>query len=147
MLLDDQLCFALYAAARSVQKLYRPLLDEHGLTYPQYLVLLVLWEEDGLAVSAIGLRLALDSATLTPLLKRMESTGLVGRRRSGEDERRVEITLTEKGHALRTVVQDATNAVTCAAAAAISDPAQLVGDLNELRRELPDALEPELPST
>jgi DNA-binding MarR family transcriptional regulator len=99
--LDDQLCFPLYAAARAVQQLYRPLLAELGLTYPQYLVMLVLWEEDGLPVSAIGKRLRLDSGTLTPLLKRMAAAGLVVRARSQEDERVVRVSLTEDGRALR----------------------------------------------
>ena len=82
---DDQLCFALYSASLAMEKLYRTLLDELGLTYPQYLTMLVLWECDGLAVSEIGTRLYLDSATLTPLLKRLEAAGLVRRTRCAED--------------------------------------------------------------
>jgi len=89
MLLDDQLCFALYSATHAIQRLYRPLLDELDLTYPQYLGMLVLWEDDGLSVSEIGERLFLNSATLTPLLKRMESAQLVERVRSATDERLV----------------------------------------------------------
>ena len=98
---DDQLCFALYSASLAMEKLYRTLLDELGLTYPQYLTMLVLWECDGLAVSEIGTRLYLDSATLTPLLKRLEAAGLVRRTRSAEDERSVLVTLTPSGCALR----------------------------------------------
>jgi DNA-binding MarR family transcriptional regulator len=98
--LDDQLCFPLYAAARMMVNAYRPLLAELGLTYPQYLALLVLWETDGLSVSAIGERLYLDSGTLTPLLKRLESQGIITRRRSREDDRVVGNWLTESGRAL-----------------------------------------------
>lgn len=98
--LDEQLCFALYSASRAVTAAYRPLLDELELTYPQYLVLLVLWEEEPCTVSHLGDRLHLDSGTLSPLLKRLESAGLVRRRRSATDERRVDITLTPEGRAL-----------------------------------------------
>jgi MarR family transcriptional regulator, organic hydroperoxide resistance regulator len=101
LLLDQQLCFALYAASRSVTGLYRPLLEPLGLTYPQYLVMLVLWEQDGLTVRELGQRLQLDSGTLTPLLKRMQTAGLVNRQRRVEDEREVDIRLTEAGLALR----------------------------------------------
>ena len=101
LLLDQQLCFALYAASRSVTGLYRPLLEPLGLTYPQYLVMLVLWERDGLTVSELGQRLQLDSGTLTPLLKRLQTAGLVARQRRKEDERVVDIRLTDAGLALR----------------------------------------------
>ena len=100
MLLDEQLCFALYAASRRMTATYRPLLEALDLTYPQYLVMLVLWERDGLTVRELGERLQLDSGTLTPLLKRLEQAGLLGRRRRQSDEREVEITLTEAGHNL-----------------------------------------------
>jgi len=99
--LDDQLCFALYAASRAVTGVYQPQLEALGLTYPQYLVLLVLWERDGARVSGIGERLHLDSATLTPLLKRLETRGLVERRRSQVDERVVEIFLTARAKRLK----------------------------------------------
>ncbi len=98
--LEDQLCFALYSASRAVTSAYRPLLDELNLTYPQYLVLLVLWEEEPCTVGHLGERLHLDSGTLSPLLKRLESAGLVCRQRSATDERRVGITLTPQGRAL-----------------------------------------------
>lgn len=105
--LDQQLCFPLYAATRAVTKQYATLLDGTGLTYPQYLVLLVLWEgEEPMTVSALGARLRLDSGTLTPLLKRLESAGIVERRRDAEDERRVLIALTDAGWALRERVAD-----------------------------------------
>jgi DNA-binding MarR family transcriptional regulator len=99
--LDHQLCFALYSASLAMTKLYKPLLDEIGLTYPQYLAMLALWEEDGLAVSDLGQRLHLDSGTLTPLLKRLESAELLTRLRDVEDERRVLIRLTAAGRKLK----------------------------------------------
>ena len=99
--LENQLCFSLYTAAHAIKKAYRPLLEALGLTYPQYLVLLVLWKTDGLKVSDIGRRLSLDSGTLTPILKRLEAAGLVKRTRRRHDEREVEIGLTPEGRALR----------------------------------------------
>ena len=99
--LDNQVCFALYSTSLAMTKLYKPLLDAIGLTYPQYLVMLVLWEQDGPTVSELGERLFLDSGTLTPLLKRLETSGLVERQRDPQDERRVRIRLTPQGRALR----------------------------------------------
>lgn len=101
LLLKDQLCFSLYAASRSVTALYRPLLDELGLTYPQYLVLLVLWERGESPVKDLGAALQLDYGTLSPLLKRLEANGLVRRTRRADDERSVAVALTEEGQALR----------------------------------------------
>jgi len=99
--LDRQLCFALYGAANRVTRLYRPLLDALGLTYPQYLAMLVLWEASPRTVGALGDALDLDSSTLTPLLKRLEAGGLIARARDPRDERRVIVTLTDTGLALR----------------------------------------------
>ncbi|MBC7621052.1 MAG: MarR family transcriptional regulator [Candidatus Saccharibacteria bacterium] len=99
--LDNQLCFAVYSASLAMTKLYTPLLSALQLTYPQYLVLLVLWEQDGLSVTALGERLHLNSGTLTPLLKRMEASSLLLRKRSQEDERRVMVSLTPKGKQLK----------------------------------------------
>ncbi|HEY2510589.1 MAG TPA: MarR family transcriptional regulator [Polyangiaceae bacterium] len=99
--LDEQLCFPIYLAARLVVNAYRPLLDDLELTYPQYLVLLVLWETDGLSVGALGERLYLDTGTLTPLLKRMEKQGLIARRRNGDDDRVVENWLTPPAKSLK----------------------------------------------
>ena len=101
MLLDRQVCFPLYAATNLLNRLYTPVLAELGLTYPQYLVMLVLWEHEIQTVGALGARLYLDSGTLSPLLKRMEAAGLVERRRDPADERRVLIAITEQGRALR----------------------------------------------
>src|SRR5438309_10725674 len=94
VVLDDQLCFALYAASRAVTARYRPMLEELGLTYPQYLVMMLLWEEDNQTVGQLGSRLALDSGTLSPLLKRLTAAGLVTRQRRLDDERSVSIALT-----------------------------------------------------
>ncbi|MBM0276504.1 MarR family winged helix-turn-helix transcriptional regulator [Micromonospora tarensis] len=107
LVLRRQVCFALYTASRALTDVYRPILDEFGLTYPQYLVLLVLWErpDDAPTVSELGTELRLDSGTLSPLLKRLEGAELVVRRRSARDERRVEVGLTERGRALRQRVE------------------------------------------
>lgn len=99
--LDQQLCFALYSTSLAMTKLYKPLLAPLGLTYPQYLALLVLWERDGCSVGELGERLFLDSGTLTPLLKRMEAAGWLTRERAADDERRVVVHLTTEGRALR----------------------------------------------
>lgn len=99
--LDNQLCFAMYSASLAMTRLYKPLLEKLGLTYPQYLVLLVLWERDGLTVSELGERLSLDSGTLTPLLKRLQQLQWVQRQRSTRDEREVHLSLTPAGQALR----------------------------------------------
>jgi len=99
--LKNQLCFKFYALSRHITSLYRPLLDDLGLTYPQYLVLLVLWEKNRISVKDLGQHLMLDSGTLTPLLKRMEQKGLVNRQRSAVDERVVEVTLKEGGQQMK----------------------------------------------
>ncbi|WP_182086479.1 MarR family transcriptional regulator [Aureimonas sp. ME7] len=101
--LDEQLCFAVYSATHAFNRYYKPRLDRMGITYPQYLVMMVLWEEEPQTVGSIGDRLLLDSSTLTPLLKRLEAAGLVSRNRSARDERVVEVTLTEAGRAMREV--------------------------------------------
>src|SRR5204862_5408031 len=101
LLLANQLCFAVYSTAHAFNRFYKPMLDRLGLTYPQYLVMLSLWERDGVPVKDIGERLFLDSGTLTPLLKRLEAAGLVKRTRSTEDERQVLIALTPQGQALK----------------------------------------------
>ena len=99
--LDDRLCFSLYGAAMAVNRAYKPLLDELGITYPQYLVLAALWEKDGLAIGEIAERLALEPSTITPLAKRMEVSGLLTRRRNPENERQVVVSLTKAGGAMR----------------------------------------------
>ncbi|RYF69535.1 MAG: MarR family transcriptional regulator [Comamonadaceae bacterium] len=99
--LDHQLCFAMYSASLAMTRLYKPLLDDLRITYPQYLVMLALWERDDLMVSELGAQLSLDSGTLTPLLKRLEASGLVSRLRDAADERRVRISLTGAGRNLK----------------------------------------------
>ena len=99
--LDERICFPLYVLSKEITGLYRPILEELDLTYPQYLVMMVLWEEDGLAVSHIGEKLFLDSGTLTPVLKRLENKGFINRIRNKEDERVVQLFLTENGKNLR----------------------------------------------
>ena len=111
--LDNQLCFVLYACSRGLTRTYRPLLAELEITYPQYLVMLVLWEQDGLSVKALGERLFLDSGTLTPLLKRIATAGLITRKRSATDERRVNIFLTAKGKALKERAQAVPETLLC----------------------------------
>ena len=112
--LGNQLCFAIYAADHAFTAAYKPLLDPLGLTYPQYLVLLVLWEEEGLSVKEIGQRLHLDSGTLTPVLKRLEKAGFVRRRRDDQDERQVRIELTDKGRDTRTRALEVPRDMICA---------------------------------
>ena len=99
--LDDQLCFAVYSAGIAINRAYRPLLDDLGITYPQYLVLHALWETDGRTIGAIAERLALESSTVTPLVKRLEAAGFVRRARNPADERQVQVQLTKRGTAMR----------------------------------------------
>jgi DNA-binding MarR family transcriptional regulator len=134
--LDHQLCFALYASSLAMTKLYKPLLDPLGLTYPQYLVMLVLWETDGLAVSRIGERLQLDSGTLTPLLKRLEASGLVQRLRDSADERRVLLQLTREGRALKRRALAVPAAVACASGCPLDELQSLTARLKTLRDQL-----------
>jgi MarR family transcriptional regulator, organic hydroperoxide resistance regulator len=133
--LDQQLCFALYSASRAVTRAYAPLLAPLGLTYPQYIVLLVLWERDGLPVNQLGRRLALDSGTLTPLLKRLEQQRLVERRRAATDERVVRIHLTPAGRALRTRARRVPTEMACRAGYDLASDRSL-RDLARLRHEL-----------
>lgn len=137
--LDRQLCFALYASSLAMTKLYKPLLEPLALTYPQYLVMLVLWEQDGISVSTLGQRLFLDSGTLTPLLKRMELGGLVKRQRAADDERRVDILLTPAGRSLQTQAMDIPPRLACAAACSLEELSSLTRRLHELRQQLADA--------
>ncbi len=134
--LDRQLCFALYSANLAMNKHYRPLLKELGLTYSQYLVMLVLWERDALTVSEIGERLFLDSATLTPLLKRLQAAGLVTRTRAREDERQVIVALTAAGRALRRRAERIPEQVMCAVGCALDELAALKRQLETLRLNL-----------
>jgi DNA-binding MarR family transcriptional regulator len=136
LMLDNQLCFALYSTSLAMTKLYKPLLDTLGLTYPQYLVMLVLWERDGLTVSALGERLYLDSGTLTPLLKRIEAAGWLVRQRSQEDERRVEVRLTEAGRTLKAQAASIPGCVVEATGCPIADLMALTQQVQALRGHL-----------
>jgi DNA-binding MarR family transcriptional regulator len=137
--LDQQLCFALYAASLAMTKLYKPLLEPLGLTYPQYLVMLVLWQGDGVTVSHLGERLALDSGTLTPLLKRLETSGLLQRLRDSADERRVLLQLTAAGRALKTRARSVPQAVACASGCQLDELQQLTTRLQTLRSQITDS--------
>ncbi|AKU51508.1 MarR family winged helix-turn-helix transcriptional regulator [Xanthomonas arboricola pv. juglandis] len=134
--LDNQLCFALYSANLAMHKLYRGLLKTLDLTYPQYLVLLVLWETDGRSVSEIGERLYLDSATLTPLLKRLQAARLVTRTRAASDERQVIIALTDTGRALRAKAGAVPEQVLCASACSLDELRRFKQQLETLRSNL-----------
>ncbi|WP_210543999.1 MarR family winged helix-turn-helix transcriptional regulator [Rhodoferax sp. PAMC 29310] len=134
--LDNQLCFALYSTSLAMTKVYKPLLDGLGLTYPQYLVMLLLWEQDDVTVSALGERLYLDSGTLTPLLKRMQTSGLLTRTRSTQDERRVMISLTEAGRQLKAKAAQVPGCVVSATRCPVSELMSLTHQVQALRRQL-----------
>jgi DNA-binding MarR family transcriptional regulator len=134
--LDEQLCYAIYSAGMAIQRVYKPLLDQLGLTYPQYLVLNVLWREEEQTVGGIAEKLALESSTLTPLLKRLEAAGLVRRTRNPDNERQVVIALTDQGRALRSKAGCLGQALLTASG---QSPAKL-GRLNRDVRELRNAI-------
>ena len=131
--LDNQLCFAVYSASLAMTRLYKPLLEKLSLTYPQYLVMLALWETDGPTVSELGERLSLDSGTLTPLLKRLETNGLVARLRDVADERRVHITLTAAGRKLKARAASVPGCLLSASQCSISELVGLTKQLQTLR--------------
>ncbi|WPZ35447.1 MarR family winged helix-turn-helix transcriptional regulator [Thalassobaculum sp. OXR-137] len=139
--LDDQLCFALYSAGLALTKVYRPILEALGLTYPQYLAMMALWERDDIPVNALGAQLRLDSGTLTPLLKRLEARGLIARRRDAEDERRVRVVLTEAGRALGARAADIPLAIGKAAGLSREDAVEERKRLTALRDRLEAFLE------
>jgi MarR family transcriptional regulator, organic hydroperoxide resistance regulator len=134
--IDLQLCFALYSASLSMTKVYKPLLTKLKLTYPQYLVLLVLWEKDGITVNRIGEKLFSDSGTLTPLLKRLEKLGLIQRQRAIDDERKVMITLTEQGRLLQAQAVDVHTQVACSTGCTLIELQALNSQLILLRTNL-----------
>lgn len=136
LLLDNQLCFALYSASLAMTKLYKPLLDPLGLTYPQYLAMLVLWERDGLMVSELGERLHLDSGTLTPLLKRLEAAALIARVRAVDDERRVHVTLTAAGRKLKARAADVPGCMLSATGCSLPELRALTQQVKALRARL-----------
>lgn len=137
--LDLQFCFALYSASHAMTKRYKPMLDALGLTYPQYLVMLVLWEQDAILVKDIGARLFLDSGTLTPLLKRLEANGLVSRNRDRQDERQVRIVLTAAGWALCQRASSVPEQVLCASGETLESLFHMRDNLTRLRDHLTKA--------
>jgi DNA-binding MarR family transcriptional regulator len=136
LLLDNQLCFALYSTSLMMTKVYKPLLQALNLTYPQYLAMLVLWERDGLTVGEVSTRLLTDPGSLTPLLKRLETEGLISRTRSKEDERVVLLTLTEQGKALHTKAQSIPQCILAASGISVQQLQALQKDLLGLRGNL-----------
>ncbi len=139
--LDQQLCFAAYSVSQAFNRVYKPGLDQIGLTYPQYLVLMVLWEHDDQVMKHIGERLHLDSGTLTPLLKRLEAAGIVRRQRDPQDERQVRIILTPRGHSLKEQAAKARHNVVCASGRSAQDIQMLRDELIRLRDSLNSFLE------
>ena len=138
--LGNQLCFAVYSTAHAFNHFYKPLLERLGLTYPQYLVMLVLWEEDGIAVKQIGERLYLDSGTLTPLLKRMEAAGLIRRTRSSRDERQVIVALTAQGEALKEKARGLPPSILAASQCSVAELVALKKEVETLRDRLTAAV-------
>ena len=136
LLIDNQLCFALYSASLAMSKVYKPHLAALGLTYPQYVVMLALWERDGLTVSEIGERLFLDSGTLTPLLKRLEAASLITRTRDSADERRVLIELTPEGRKLKARASKIPGCILEATQCSLSEVTSLTRQIKALRTQL-----------
>ncbi len=134
--LEKQLCFAVYATAHAFTRAYKPILDKVGLTYPQYLVMLVLWEKAELPVKTIGEQLDLDSGTLSPLLKRLEQTGLIKRTRDSRDERQVIVSLTPKGRSMQSEANSIMTAIGQAAGCTLEEMAEIRGALQKLRANL-----------
>lgn len=143
LVLDKQLCFALYGASLAFTRTYKPLLEPLGLTYPQYLAMMVLWEEDHLAVKALGQKLGLDSGTLSPLLKRLEQADYVKRQRDAKDERQVTVSLTQKGRDLQDQAVDVMAQVGHAIGCSLEEVAALRGQLQALRGRLNAAAQEE----
>jgi DNA-binding MarR family transcriptional regulator len=138
--LDNQICFAVYSTAHAFNRVYKPLLDRLGLTYPQYLVMLVLWERDDVPLKDIGERLFLDSGTLTPLLKRLEAAELIKRTRSTTDERQVLIALTPKGQSLKEKARAVPEGILASSACSLGELSRIRNEIVGLRDRLNAAL-------
>ncbi|GLU41767.1 MarR family transcriptional regulator [Pseudomonas sp. NBRC 100443] len=134
--LDNQLCFALYSTSLQMTKVYKPLLQQLGLTYPQYIAMLVLWEQDGITVGEISARMLTDPGSLTPLLKRLEGEGLITRKRSASDERVVELRLTDKGRELRQQAESIPACILAASGLSLEELGRLKNELVDLRGSL-----------
>lgn len=143
--IDQMLCFSLYSASRAMTRVYQPLLEPLGLTYPQYAVLLTLWDEDAQPVGQIGSRLSLESNTLTPLLKRMEAAGLIHRSRSKEDERQVIISLSGKGRLLQSQTSHIDGCIISATGLSLDQAIRLTSEINTLSARLAAAERPGKP--
>lgn len=139
--LDEKLCFSLYGASMAVGRTYKPILDQLGLTYPQYLVLSVLWEKDGMAVGAIADRLDLEPSTVTPLVKRLEAAGFVTRRRNPADERQVTVSLTDRGRAMRAESTCLADALVAGSGLTLERLAALNREVRALREALAEKVE------
>nr|WP_321986902.1 MarR family transcriptional regulator [uncultured Lichenicoccus sp.] len=137
--LDQMFCFAVYSAGHAMNRVYKPLLDALGLTYPQYLVMLVLWEQDDRTVGQVGERLFLDSSTLTPLLKRLECAGVLKRERDSSDERQVRLRLTPEGHTLRERARGLPACIARATGQSVPELRRLQGEIQQLRGALHEA--------
>lgn len=137
--IDNFICFALYSAGHAMTRLYKPLLDPLGLTYPQFLVMVALWEKDDQTVGELGDTLLLESSTLTPLLKRLETAQLIRRTRDREDERVVRVQLTPEGQALKEKAESIPEAIGCATGLALPDIVKLTTQVKALRDKLIDA--------
>ncbi len=137
--LDNQLCFAVYSTSLAIGKLYKPMLKELGLTYPQYLIMLVLWEEDGITATHLGKRLVQDLGALSPVIKRLETQGLIQRQRSAEDDRKIYLNLTEYGRGMRQTAESIPNKVLCASGLDEAGVKQLKHQLEIVRGALHQA--------
>ncbi len=138
--LSNMVCFAIYSTANALTRAYQPILSQLDLTYPQFLVMLVLWEKDDQTVSEIGAKLNLDSGTLTPLLKRLEKAGRILRNRDPQDERQVRITLSDEGKALREAAEAIPEQIVCALGSPVDDLQKLRSDLLSVRGHLSESL-------
>ncbi|WKE65087.1 MarR family transcriptional regulator [Gallaecimonas kandeliae] len=138
--LDNQLCFALYSATLAMTKLYKPMLQALDLTYPQYLMMLVLWEQDGITATELGKKLMQDLGALSPVIKRLEAQGLIERRRSSQDERKVQLHLSEAGRALQTKAEAIPPQILCSSGLDLAAGSQLKQQLESLRQSLMDSL-------
>lgn len=133
--LENQLCFSLYVCSKEIIRKYKPLLDPHGLTYTGYIIMMALWEEDGVTVKDLGQRLFLDSGTLTPLLKKLEAQGYINRNRSEKDERNVYISLTEKGKEFQDVALSIPRDLVCSLGLDMENGKHLLDELHSLMKK------------
>ena len=139
LMLKNQLCFSLYSASRAMTRFYSPMLKKLGLTYPQYLALMVLWEKDGQTIQSLADHLEIDQATTTPLIQRLEKLGFVNRKRSHEDERRVEVWLTTKGKKIYKEADAISSSVACGSGMTVEEAVEIIGAMRNLKDALASA--------